>query len=107
METRKQNQLTEEISNFAGKYFAREYASTSLMTITRASMASNLKTITIYVSIMPTSDEQRALKFLKRSRSDFREYLKSEGQLSRIPTVDFEIDLGEKNRQRVDELTRN
>ena len=45
------------------------------------------------------------LAFAKRKRSEFREYLKKHSALQRLPTVDFEIDYGEKNRQRIDEIS--
>ena len=69
-------------------------------------MSSDFKNVTIYVSILPESQAEKALAFAKRMRSDFRDYLKEKTTMHPVPTVDFELDLGEKNRQRVDELTR-
>ncbi len=90
----------------AADFFARESNRESLITVTRADMTPDFKEIVVYFSVLPESQEEKALAFAKRARTDFREYLKEKTRLSPIPTVDFELDYGEKNRQRVDELTR-
>ena len=45
-------------------------------------------------------------KFLKRKRSDFRDFVKDNARLARIPFFDFEIDKGEKNRRQVEEASK-
>ena len=91
----------------AADFFARESETDSLITVTHATVAPNYKAATIFLSILPHTREDAALKTAKRQRSDFREYIRTHSTFHPIPTVDFEIDYGEKNRQRVDELTRN
>lgn len=93
----------------AGEFIAREAVNPAvygLITVTRAELADDFKTVTVLLSIFPQTKEEEALKFAKRARSDFRDYVKEHSFLQPVPTVDFEIDYGEKNRQRVDELTR-
>ncbi|PIR83695.1 hypothetical protein COU18_03390 [Candidatus Kaiserbacteria bacterium CG10_big_fil_rev_8_21_14_0_10_51_14] len=99
-------QVEEALAHLAGEFFARESNVKALITVTHADVASHFKSATIYFSVLPQTHESVALKFAKRSRSDFREYIKHHTMLHPIPIVDFEIDLGEKNRQRIDELTR-
>ena len=103
---RKQTQLAEEISHHAAFFLTHEASKESLITVTRAEVSPDLKNITIFMSVLPTEQEKPALAFAKRKRSDFRNYLKTKSALGRIPTIDFEIDYGEKNRQRIDDLTR-
>jgi ribosome-binding factor A len=69
-------------------------------------MSTDQKTATIYLSVIPASEEQKALAFAKRERSAFRDYVKQNSAMQHIPTIDFELDFGEKNRQRVDDLIR-
>lgn len=93
----------------AGDFLAREVANpraNGLITVTRAELTPDLKNVTIFLSVLPHTFEGSALKLAKRARSDFREYVKKHGLLHPVPTVDFEIDYGEKNRQRIDDLTR-
>ena len=106
MASRRQTQVEETLAHLAGDFFARESGVKALITVTRADIAPTFKTVTVFFSVLPQTHEKEALKFAKRSRSDFREYIRKHSSLHPTPVVDFEIDYGEKNRQRVDELTR-
>ncbi len=103
---RRPEQTNESIAHHAALFLARESNHESLITVTRSNMTSDFKNVTIYLSILPESQAEKAIAFAKRVRTDFREYLKQKTSMHPIPTVDFVLDLGEKNRQRVDELTR-
>lgn len=103
---RRPEQTKESIAHLAAQFLARESNRESLITVTRADMSPDYKNATIYLSILPESHAEKALAFARRVRSDFREYLKQKTAMHPIPTVDFQLDYGEKNRQRVDELTR-
>lgn len=107
--SRRHTQVAEAIAHMAGEFFAREAANPSiygLITVTRAELSEDFKNVTTLLSILPHTKEEEALRFAKRARSDFREYVKEHSFLSPVPTIDFEIDYGEKNRQRIDNLTR-
>ncbi|MCR4280927.1 MAG: ribosome-binding factor A [Candidatus Kaiserbacteria bacterium] len=99
-------QLSETIAHLAGDFFARESNRQSLVTVTRAEVSNDLKTVTVYFSVLPEKYEEDALNFAKRKRTDFREYLKEHSALRYLPTIDFALDMGEKNRQKIEELTR-
>jgi ribosome-binding factor A len=103
---RRPTQVAESIAHHAADFFARAANRASLITVTHADISPNFKNITIFLSVLPEAQESPALAFAKRERSAFRDYLKEHSALHPVPTVDFEIDIGEKNRQRVDELTR-
>lgn len=105
MTTRRQQQVSDEIAHLAALFIARESNQQSLVTVTRADVSPDLKNITIFVSVLPETMEKSALNFLKRNRTEFRNYLKTRGSFKFLPTVDFELDTGEKNRQRVQDLT--
>lgn len=104
--TRRQTQVAEAIMHLAADFFARESNRESLITVTRADISPDLKNATVYFSVLPERMEASALAFAKRVRTDFREYLKVKSVLKFLPTIDFELDYGEKNRQRVDEAIR-
>ena len=106
MTTRRQEKITQEIARLAGDFLAREASRQSLVTATRVEVADDLKHVMVFISVLPESQEHSALEFVKRARSDFRAYVEEHSFLSPLPTFDFAIDYGEKNRQRVDELTR-
>ena len=90
----------------AGEFVARESNRISLITVTNVRVEESDRRAIILVTVLPEEQEQTALEFLKRKRSDLRETIKKTTRLKTIPVVDFELDLGEKNRQRIDELSR-
>ena len=107
MQSKRQTQVSEIIAHRAADFFARESNRRSLVTVTRSDISPDLKNITIFISVLPTEMEEDVLHFAKRNRTDFRQYLKDTTVLKMLPHVDFEIDYGEKNRQRIDDLTRS
>lgn len=92
--------------HLAGQFLAREAGLQSLITVTRSEMSPDMKYITIFVSVFPETAEKAAVDFCKRERSNFREFVLEKSALHFPPTIDFELDIGEKNRQRIDDLTR-
>ncbi len=100
----RQLKFSEEIRRYAGDFIAQEAARLSLITPTRVDISPDLKNCTIYVSVFPEDKEDFAINFLKRKRSEFRTYLIEKAKFKTLPLVDFVIDLGEKNRQLVDQV---
>jgi ribosome-binding factor A len=96
----------EVLRALAAKFFVEESTSlNSLITITSVDSSPDRSNVIIYFTVFPEDKQKAALDFAKRKRSEFKEYLKSEANLSRIPFIDFEIDLGERNRQKIDRLS--
>ncbi|MDP3646000.1 MAG: ribosome-binding factor A [bacterium] len=98
--------ISEEIQRHAADFLARVSNRTSLITVTSAELSVNQKQATIYFTVLPESEEAPALAFTKRKRNDFRIYIRRHSKIGPLPIIDFEIDVGEKNRQRIDDLTR-
>lgn len=92
------------IKEMAGKFLSIESNRTSLVTVTNINLYNRGKNVTIFFTVLPEDKEKAVEDFTKRKRGEFREYMKSNSRLPIIPFVDFEIDLGEKNRQNVDRL---
>ncbi|MFA7310201.1 MAG: ribosome-binding factor A [Candidatus Paceibacterota bacterium] len=106
MASRRQIQVAETLAHLAADFFARESNGQSLVTVTHADVSPDLKNVMIYFTVMPEKFQNNALQFAKRNRTEFRDYVKTHASMKFLPTFDFEIDLGELNRQRIDELTR-
>ena len=96
-----------QIKELAARFFSMESNRTSLVTVTSVALADNGKEATVFFTVFPEDKEDAVLDFAKRKRSEFKHFIKEESRLGRIPFVDFEIDKGEKNRQRIDELSNN
>ena len=100
----RQQKLEELMRQLAAQFVQIESSNASLITVTRCMMEQKLKHAIIFVTVLPESEERHALEFLKRKRSEFRGYVKSHARTRVIPVVNFEIDIGEKTRQKIDEL---
>ena len=105
--SRRQTQVAETIAHRAADFFARESNRLSLVTVTRADVSPDLKNVTIFISVLPADKEEEVLHFARRNSTEFRNYLKQHSQLKFLPHIVFELDFGEKNRQRIDDLTRS
>ncbi|MCX6752493.1 MAG: ribosome-binding factor A [Candidatus Nomurabacteria bacterium] len=101
----------EKVANYlkeaTAEFLERENNGTSLITVTSATCSPDLKKATIFITVFPTEKEKPALEFAKRKRGELREFLKKTMTTKNIPFVDIAIDLGEKHRQKIDELLRN
>ena len=94
------------IKESASKFIQEESNRASLITVTNLMLSKDFKKVSIFVTVLPEDQENKVEDFLKRKRKDFKEYLKKNTRLNRIPFIDFEIDKGEKHRQRIDELSK-
>lgn len=103
----RENKAAELLTQLAAQYIAREAGRTTLITPTHSHIGSDRKNAIIFVSVFPTEEGPHALTFLTRHKDLFREYLKKHSRLARLPYITFELDYGELNRQRIDELSRD
>ncbi|MEI7709127.1 MAG: ribosome-binding factor A [bacterium] len=103
-----ENPRTAKVSNYikelTAQFLGRENNKTSLITVTSADCSPDLKRATVYITVLPDNKEKTALEFAKRKRPELREFLKKNMTTKNIPFIDIEIDLGEKHRQKIDEL---
>lgn len=103
----RQEKVSSVIRKTAGEFIRSFAGKNSMITPISAEVSKDLRNATIFVTIFPEAEEERALEFLKRKRSDFRDFFKSQVKMKTIPFFDFRVDMGEKHRQRIDELSNN
>ncbi len=103
--SQKDDRLRDEIKRLAAEFLERESNHLSLITVTDVSLSEKSTHSTIFFTVLPVQKEKAALDFVKRMRSDFRDYVMKKSRIGRVPFFDFDIDGGEKNRQRIDELS--
>ncbi|MBU6390256.1 ribosome-binding factor A [Patescibacteria group bacterium] len=102
----KEERVKELIRHKASEFLKKESAGKGLITVTRVRLADKGTKAVILFTVFPTEEESAAVNFAKRKRSEFREYLRQETKLFQLPFIDFNIDLGEKNRQKIDALSK-
>lgn len=97
--------IKEVIIRLAAEFLKRHPQDSSLVTVTDIELTRKGRGANVFVTVLPDERTGEALKFLRRIRSDFRKYVMEHSRLARIPRFEFEIDAGEKNRQKIDELS--
>ena len=105
--TVRNEKVANKLKELAAIFLGRENNRTSLITVTSASCSPDLKRATVFITVLPTTKEKLALEFVKRKRGELRDFFKKNMPIKIIPFIDIEIDKGEKNRQKIDELLRN
>ena len=93
------------ISQYAAEYLLTESSPESLITVTKTEMSDRGRRALIFLSVLPTEKEAAALTFAKRKCNDFRLFVQSKKSFGFAPRFDFALDYGERNRQRIDELS--
>ncbi len=96
--------IKETLRDLGARFLMQDGNGSSLLTVTSVVLRGNGKYATIFFTVFPEKLEKTALEFAKRKRSEFKQFVKDNSRLGIIPQLDFEIDLGEKNRQKIDEL---
>lgn len=98
--------IAEILHRLASKFALEEGSNSSLLTITRVEISSTGKEAKIYFTTLPDDQEETALKFLERKTPEFKMYVRDESRIGIVPHIAFKIDYGERNRQRLDELSK-
>ena len=96
--------ITNHIKELAATFIEREAGPTSLITVTRVLLSPDNKRAKIMISVLPREKENAAYGFIRRNLGDLRKHVKKGLRINPIPFLEVEIDEGEKNRQRIDEL---
>ena len=100
------DRLTELIAHEAASWVLREAGGQSMITVTRALLASHGDRARVFVSIFPPDQTSAALSFLKRSARDFRDHLATHARIRPLPVIEFVLDEGELYRQHLDQLSK-
>ena len=98
--------VANQIKELSALFLERENNRTSLITVTSCNTSPDLKRATIFITVLPDNKESNALDFAKRKRGELRDFIKKNLGIKVIPFLDIQIDNGEKNRQKIDELLR-
>lgn len=104
MDSVKNEKIKAIIKEAAAEFFKLESNRASLLTVTRVEMTERGRKAVIFITVFPDEKEVDALEFAKRKRTELRECLMKKTKISLVPFVDVMIDVGEKNRQRLDTL---
>jgi ribosome-binding factor A len=100
----KNEKKAEILHDLGARFLCLNENGSSLITVTRVNLTRDGKCATILFTVFPETFEKTALEFAKRKKGELIEFIKENSRLGRIPQIDFAIDSGEKNRQKIDVL---
>ena len=107
---KRSNSKDEKIANLiketAASFLQKESNRTSLLTVTKVELSKDGKGATIFFTVLPDNKQKEALDFTKRLRPEFKDYFLDKVRIGRVPFFDFAIDLGEKHRQKIDDISQ-
>ena len=96
--------IANHIKELVAIQIERLSGSGSMITVTRVNISSDNKKAKIMISVIPRSKENAAYGFIRRNLGEIRKYVSKNLKINPIPYLEVEIDEGEKNRQKIDEL---
>ncbi len=76
----------------------------TIATVTNLNLSENAKNATIFFTVLPEKNEVEILKNFKKKIPEFRYLLIKKYKINSPPELDLKIDVGEKNRQKIDAL---
>lgn len=101
----RREKIEEALRAAAAQFLVGVAGPQSLITVTRAEVAESGSRALIFITVLPEEAEGQALEFANRQRRDLADYFVKHVRGVRMPHVEFALDRGEKNRQRLDELS--
>ncbi|MEK7566556.1 MAG: ribosome-binding factor A [Patescibacteria group bacterium] len=105
MDQKRAERANSLIQKLAANFIEREInPAGALTTVTRIEIAPSFKEVRIFVSVWPETKEGGIRDALLTAKKDFYEYMKKNFKIKYMPAFDFEIDKGEKARQRIEEI---
>jgi len=105
--TKRQDRLNELLRETAAAFTQTITNNQSLITVTRADVSPDTKQCKIFFTSLPAQQQDIAEAFLNRHASELRGYAKSRLNMKRLPFFKFELDHGERHRQKIDEISKN
>lgn len=102
----RQDKVANFIKEQSASVLAKIDNKSSLITVTGADISPDLKRATLFITVLPEAKEAQALGFVERNLGEIRDHLKKNMATKIIPYLEVKIDLGEKNRQKIDQLLK-
>jgi ribosome-binding factor A len=99
------DKMESALREVAAEFLARSAGPQSLITVTGVRLGESGRSGDVLITVLPEEREEEALAFANRQRQEFGKFFETRVRGMRPPHVTFVIDRGEKNRQRLDELS--
>ena len=101
----REEKLKKQIMEHAAKFIELDANRNALITVTNCDISPKQNHATVYVTILPEKQEEEIIKDLEAKAGEMRKYIFDHLRIRAVPALKIVIDYGEKNRQRVEELS--
>jgi len=92
------------IKEIVATFIQQEANTDPMITVTRVTISPDYRKATVLITTIPDGRESDALVFLKRYGGQMRHLVMKKSNLKIIPHLDFDLDVGERHRQHMDEV---
>lgn len=100
----KQHRKEQILKELAAEFIGRHSNRTSLVTITGIDLSPDGRNVTILLSVLPNEKTKTVVDFANRQKKEFSDFIVKRSRMRMLPSFHFKEDLGERNRQKIDEL---
>jgi ribosome-binding factor A len=104
MDVIKQHRREQILKELAAEFLELHSNRTALITVTGIEVSPDLHHVTILLSVLPNDKTKSVVDFANRQRGEFSDFLTKRSRIRMLPSIKFVEDLGERNRQKIDEL---
>lgn len=104
---RRDDKIANTLLKLSADFLEKNSNRTSLITVTNIIVRDRRREAIVFISVLPEDQEKAALDFANRQKKELRLFIRSRVKMGYVPKIFFEIDKGEKNRQRIDFLSQN
>lgn len=102
----REEKLNTHLQKTLAQFIREELGVSPLVSVTRVEVARGLRSARAFITVFPDTDATAALATLEKKYGALMRYLAAHLRIKYLPSVSFEIDIGEKNRQRIEELLK-
>ncbi len=103
----RKSRVEEEVRKAVALYIEQESNRDALISVTRVILSDKMSQGMVYISVLPESKEKAVIYFLTRNGSEVKKFLRKKIPYLRSMFLEFIIDEGEKNRLRIEELSKS
>jgi ribosome-binding factor A len=100
----KHDRFESALKEVAAEFIERESDVKAIITVTHVESQGRGERAIVYYTVLPESFEEQVDESLQKKKGAIREFLKTRLRLMRLPSFEFKLDKGEKNRQRIEDV---
>lgn len=107
-ESRRQKRVSSLIKEELSRLFIQSFqdSSSGLITVTRVSMSTDLKTAFVYLSILGSTSKQEIFDLINKRKSYLRKIIASRTKLKYNPMLIFSLDESYDQEKRIEDILK-